>query len=742
MDQLKQAFSVIKKYHFWILCGLIVLLYIGMWYTSTSSMSKVTESRVSAINSSFSTGDQIAQIQNHANDGSAQMMKELNRAEAEQVRLAWERRYREQEDVLVWPEELLPDFILAVEQLKPIEAKLDFPTPPEQELLPGLRNRYRDYIRKELPKLADIIGAEWKVGAGGGAASGMGGGSMMPGGGSMMPGGSGMGGGSMLPGAPGAGSMMPGGGSMSPGGGSMMPGAPGMGGMGSGGGSMMPGMGSGGTGYPGAGSGGSSGMGSGGSTGGMGELLTADGKPIVVDWSASNQAALQAACMNWTSPTTLQILYAQEDLWVLRSLMLIIKATNGDADAQYNAAVKEILSIELGAMAAGIKSTGSVSGTGGMAGFSSTGSMMPGSSLMPGSGSGGGGGSGGGSGGGESGSNPYSGMMGSGSGSGDVGSSVDPARGRYVDDKNEPLAGDRLRSAIKSNTSGDAFLAVAKRMPMRMRVRMNVLKLPLFLCEFSQAKLPVEVRQVRINTPAGSGGLAGPSGSGGGGFGSGGPPQLRQGSAGSGGGAGASMNMSPESGGGGGSGGMGSGGLLGAMGGTGMPGGSGGGGGDSGVASLNAESPYDATVDIYGIIYIYNPVDPAKLGIDTKKALDGTTSAAAASPDGTAASGTETAPAGPATAPADAAAADDATADSATTAEPPAGGATAAPADGTTPASDGTAAPADAADAGSGATAPVAPATPAADGTTPAPPAGDGSTPAPPPADPAAPSGG
>ena len=65
---------------------------------------------------------------------------------------------------------------------------------------------------------------------------------------------------------------------------------------------------------------------------------------------------------------------------------------------------------------------------------------------------------------------------------------VDPANGRYVDDKNEPLTGDRLRTAIKSDQPADAFLAVAKRMPMRMRVRMNVLKLPLLL---------VRVRQVQ-----------------------------------------------------------------------------------------------------------------------------------------------------------------------------------------------------------------------------------------------------
>ena len=117
------------------------------------------------------------------------------------------------------------------------------------------------------------------------------------------------------------------------------------------------------------------------------------------------------------------------------------------------------------------------------------------------------------SGGGSSSMSPYASM-----GGGDV----DPAGGRYVDDKNEPLAGDRLRTAIKSDQPADAFLAVAKRMPMRMRVRMNVLKLPLLLCEFSQSNLPVEVRQVRINTSAG-GGMTGSSGTRG--FG-GGPPTM------------------------------------------------------------------------------------------------------------------------------------------------------------------------------------------------------------------------
>ncbi|MHB8969730.1 MAG: hypothetical protein ACYC3X_06055 [Pirellulaceae bacterium] len=636
MDQVKRALAVLKKWHFWILCGVIVVLYAGTWFLSTSNMTKATESRVAAIGSAYSTGQRISGIQNHPNPASADMMKQLNRAEAEQVQLAWNYRFREQEDVLVWPTELLPDFIAAVEPLKPIESKVDFPTPPKQELKMEFRNRYRDYIRKELPKLAEIIGAEWRVGqqssgnGGGmgldtGMGMGMGGSSGYPGMGSsggMRPPGmgppSGMVSGGMVSGGMVSGGMVSGG---------MVSGGMGPGGMGPPGGmrsgSMGPGMSSGGRG-PGMG------MGMGANSGAGMELLTAEGKPIVVEWSSSNQAALQATSMNWTSPTTLQVLYAQEDLWVLRSLMLVIKATNGDADAQYNAAVKEILSIDLGATAPGIKMAGRVSTGGSQGGMGSSGMMgsmmMPGSLSAPGSLSTGGVSSSGpstGSGGASSASS--SGSMGMGMGMGPGmgpgmagGTDVDPANGRYVDDKNEPLAGDRLRTAIKSEQPADAFIAVAKRMPMRMRVRMNVLKLPLLLCEFAQSDLPVEVRQVRINTAAATGGGA----MGGSGYGGGGPPPL------SGGGA-SGMSPPPGMGGSGSAGGMGAGGMM-----TGMTGGMmsgmgrsmgspgmGGLGGDGGsggqqVGALNTESPYDASVEIYGIIYIYNPVDPAKLGIE------------------------------------------------------------------------------------------------------------------------------
>ena len=111
----------------------------------------------------------------------------------------------------------------------------------------------------------------------------------------------------------------------------------------------------------------------------------------------------------------------------------------------------------------------------------------------------------------------------------------DPAINRYVDDKYQPLAPDRLRGALKSTTPEDALLAVAKRMPVRLRLIVDQRKLNVLLAKCGNSKLPLEVRQVRINRPAapagfGGGGMGGMGGEGGmpggGGF-AGGCPSTR-----------------------------------------------------------------------------------------------------------------------------------------------------------------------------------------------------------------------
>jgi hypothetical protein len=204
----------------------------------------------------------------------------------------------------------------------------------------------------------------------------------------------------------------------------------------------------------------------------------------------------------------------------------------------------------------------------------------------------------------------------------------DPAERRYVDDKYQPLPATRLRSALTSKTPEDILLAVAKRMPVRIGVRIDQRKLNVLLAACGNAKLPVEVRQVRINRPpAPSGGMGGGYGggyasTGEGGYGGGGmmPGGLGGGMSSFG---GASSDGGSAFGGGmssfGGGSAFGGGGS--AFGGTpsyGEAGGGYGGGYTPGMRAPTQDSTIDhneVILELYGIVYIYNPANKAQLNM-------------------------------------------------------------------------------------------------------------------------------
>lgn len=329
-----------------------------------------------------------------------------------------------------------------------------------------------------------------------------------------------------------------------------------------------------------------------------GQQLGADGRPLVVDtsivhWRVENQQELLAGHFGFIArterPTTLEVLYAQEDLWVLNALMNIIAKANGEAEARHEAAIKEIDFVRIGRTAMGragaVKPIGAPAGGMGMdpnSGMAGAEGAMPGAEgAMP------------------DGAMSADGMPAEGAmpgaegmpGGSPAGGKIDPAEGRYVDNNYLPLPAARLRGALTSTDPKDAILAVAKRVPVRMRFRMDQRKLNVLLAECGNSSLPVEVRQVRINRdPAavGSGSM------GGGGFG----------------GAEGAMPGSTYSG--GGSEGMA---MPGAEGGFAMEGM---GGRSAQRGSITADATVDGNlvnVEVYGIVYIYNPVNKSQLGI-------------------------------------------------------------------------------------------------------------------------------
>lgn len=562
MDKLKEQLAVVKEHSFWILCGGILLVSLISWYKSTGDLQTEQKKYKGEIETAVSTLNAVRQTPDHPNESTNQGMDAVTLSFGEDVYQAWARLAENQERVLVWGGIFGtdPQFQAEVKPLRPIETKVE-----KEVITTDSRTLYREYVHLQLPRLAKIIQAKWQVdvrnlGSGGGSGGGM------PG----MPGGAGAG----PPGGAASGAGMPG----------------------------MPGSG--------------------------GTTVVDDDPSVVVIWDPANQKDIVEVHFGLATsesiPTTLEVLYAQEDLWVFENLMNIIAATNEGATRKHEAHIKYIEYVRIGKSAGDVTgqitllggNNSSSTGTGGMPGGGMPG--MPGGG-MPGMPSGGGGAGtpgmpGGGAGGmpgmpaGGAGGTPSAGgppgggagpmpgmpgMPGS-SGSGQN-SNASLASGRYVDlNYNSIMDINRLRNAMKgSGTKEDMLLAVAKRMPVRMQFRMDQRKLTTLLAECGNSKLPVEVRQVRINrSTASSGGSSSSSGV------SGGMP----GSASAGGGAGmpAPGGASP---------GM-----------PGMPGMPGGGGGVSGGAkpasiASSKTDPNEITVEIYGIVYIYNPPDRKLLGI-------------------------------------------------------------------------------------------------------------------------------
>jgi hypothetical protein len=177
----------------------------------------------------------------------------------------------------------------------------------------------------------------------------------------------------------------------------------------------------------------------------------------------------------------------------------------------------------------------------------------------------------------------------------------DPAEGRYVDDKFQPVPPARLREAFTSTKPEEAFLAVAKRMPVRMHLVVDQRYINRLLAECGNSNLVVEIRQVRVNRPLYEGGPASFTG---GGYGGGGGERGPGGGGGYGAGAGSARG----------------GGYTGGGGGYGGSGGYGGGGGPGGEygpgAGLEDEKVHhQVEIELYGIVYIYNPVNEAMVTV-------------------------------------------------------------------------------------------------------------------------------
>jgi hypothetical protein len=339
-----------------------------------------------------------------------------------------------------------------------------------------------------------------------------------------------------------------------------------------------------------------------------------------VAWSAEERAYLEAKFGQgnaWLSaPTTRQMVYTQESLNVYAVLLkYAIGVTNRDQLEHQLLPIKKIVTLRFGEDCALPAAGGVAAGGGGMS------AAPPGAGAVPDGGGApapaGGMGFGEGNGGGAGPDEPFAvgplGGSGGGGGGGGIGAGggggLAPPDGtfRYVNDEGFAIADPKEQPYSEF-----------RMLPVTMRVVMDCRYLPILLDNCLNSPLPIEVKQWNMRTVGGAGETS--SGFGGGGIdggnfprgggapgvaGAGGAPGPAPAGAFGGGGAGA---LVPDGDGGGAFGGQ-----------PAFPAGGGGEQPDEAV-QFGGEieiGPYDREVEIKGIIYIYSPPDPEKVGAGT-----------------------------------------------------------------------------------------------------------------------------
>jgi hypothetical protein len=333
----------------------------------------------------------------------------------------------------------------------------------------------------------------------------------------------------------------------------------------------------------------------------------------IVDWNKEDIKKLEEKYVSWKeTPSDLAVRLAQEDLWVLESLLGVIRNTNGNTPDHSKAAIKHIDSLDFGGSAiTAWKQAENTVFKGSEAAAAATPAAAAGSTPSE---------------------------------------EATLKTNRYVDEKGDPLP-------AEGATAKSEF----KRMPIRMKLYVNQRKIAKLLVECANSPMPIEVTRVRFKPNEGSfldlatGSQS--SGGGGGGGGMMGAPTGGFGGGGFGGAPGGGFGGVPGGGfggvPGGGFGGVPGGGFGGVPGGgfggvpygrqgAGMPGmpmpqrDSGGGGNMPGVPSAWDKDDMDVPIEIMGVICIYNPPDVAKLG--KKESTEGTPADATASATGNGAS--------------------------------------------------------------------------------------------------------
>jgi hypothetical protein len=408
MDKLKNVLATLKKYHFWVLCGVVLFVALASWFQATGKLSGRYDTRVSTLDKLLLDVRRITDHLDHPNEHVNAELQKKTRDLTEVVYATWEYLYQEQSSNNQLPEDLPEDFKREFRNLKPGE-KLD-----ETYL-----EYYQNFIKGHFPKLFDTIDLVRPK--------------------------------EPVEGEPGErpGTRRP----RNP----IRPVAQ----FGEGlefEGEMGPRRG----------------------PRGIGQSPSDVETTGIVEWDEADRESLLDRFRWQTPPNTLQVVLAQEDLWVYEALLHVIKDTNAGADEsrRFEAPVLRIDSLLIGqeAVAAWEKASGTV--------FQLTGGTAPSrgpAGTAPAVGEGGG---------------EMMGPKGPGMAGTMGGASTGLLSGRYVDKKGNPLQ-------VGQDGKVPHPFSEFKMMPVQMGLVIAQKSIPTLLVHCANSNMPIEVTRMRINPEMG-----------------------------------------------------------------------------------------------------------------------------------------------------------------------------------------------------------------------------------------------
>ena len=145
MDQLKIVLDAVKKYQFWVLCGVMVLTSSACWWFASASLAGQFRQQTTQIESNFNS---VKIAPGHPNEGTIKTIRQEDEALEKRVYEAWKTLYAAQKEKNTLSPKLGPDFIKRFENLKP-GGDLGF----------AYRGFYQNFIKAYLPHFPNMIDA-------------------------------------------------------------------------------------------------------------------------------------------------------------------------------------------------------------------------------------------------------------------------------------------------------------------------------------------------------------------------------------------------------------------------------------------------------------------------------------------------------------------------------------------------------------------------------------------------------